>query len=287
MASALAGCAHSTSRKQRHATPSSRLHGDADRIAIELCGGRVGALYHVEDVGELNAPDIVLTLDGMGELFDRCDLDPRRDLTRAFGAAAETFSSDGITVLEHALSADRLASVFADVGGEPVTEVFPAARTIIAGVERIVAAPEPHLLVIAPSHLAHDLGRFMGTGLPDPRNGEMAFWFSEEPAVSVDGNFFPPTLQRAELETSIDRRGAAQVRFVALSTDAPQARLDAEALTTRARDATSVDIGAFRLSLFDDRVTFRAEATKVICETRLSPEEVRWIVAVLVHGIPI
>jgi len=39
--------------------------------------------------------------------------------------------------------------------------------------------------------------------------------------------------------------------------------------------------------LFDDRVTFRAEAAKVIGETRLSPDEVRWIVAVLVHGIPI
>jgi hypothetical protein len=287
MAGALAGCAHSMDRTQRNATPASPLHRDADRIALELCSGRVGALYHLEDVGELNAPDIVLTLDGMKELFDRCDLDPRRDLTRAFGVASETFSSDGITVLEHALTPDRLAAVFADVGGHPVTQVFPAAQSTIAGVERIVAAPEPHLLVVAPSHHAHALGRFMGTGLPGARAGEMAFWFSDQPSASVDGNFFPATLQRAELETTIDRRGAAKVRFVALSINDSQARLDAEALTAHARDAISVDIGAFRLSLFDDRVTFRAEAAKVIGETRLSPDEVRWIVAVLVHGIPI
>lgn len=95
------------------------------------------------------------------------------------------------------------------------------------------------------------------------------------------------TLLRAELEAAIDRSGRAEVRFVARSTDEAQAQLDAEALTRRALEATSVDIGLFRLSLFNERVTFRAEGAAVISETRLSSQEARWIVAVMARGIPL
>jgi hypothetical protein len=290
-AAALAGCARpvappSAGHAADRGAPAPRAPG-AHIIATELCQGRVGALYHSSEAREFNAPDLMLTLDGMVQLFDRCGLDPRNDIDSAFGTAPETFSRYGVTVLQHSLSPSRVQSILDDARGHPAKLSFPAIRTTISGVDRLFAAPEANLLVLAPAHHGEALGLFARSGgLPEPRRGEVAFWFSEQPSLTVDSAFFPPALARAEIATRLDKAGAAHVRFVARSSDEAQARLDAAAMAAKAKEATTVDIGVFELELFGE-VSFRAEGLDVVCEKDLSANEVSWVVAVMVRGIPL
>jgi hypothetical protein len=288
-AGALAGCAQPA---QAPVAVSSGAAGapvapGAHVLATEMCGGRVGALYHSSNAREFNAPDLMLTLDGMIQVFDRCGLDPRYDIDRAFGTGPDTFSDFGITVLQHAHSPSRVASILEDVGGRPAGLSFPARRATISHVDRILCAPAPDLLVFAPAQHGEALGEFARSGgLPEAPRGEVAFWFSEQPHVTVDGSFFPETILRAEITTRLDGAGSAKVRFSGHSSDEAQALRDAAAMQSKAREATTVDIGVFKLELFGE-VTFRVEGRDVICEKELSADEVSWVVAVMVRGIPL
>ncbi len=263
---------------------------NADRIARELVGGQVGALIFAERLRDHPVGAQIETLDPWRAILEGTDIDPRRDLVRAYATAPTVQDEDhAVLVAEHELPEPRVREALGVLverskpEGQWLDEAaVPAARVIIRGRTRVVALVAPNVLVVLPESLAAQASRFAGTGgLPVPSGPEAVIADAVDPARTVRARHLPPipaTLRELHATVTPAADGGVDLYIEAPSSSAEQARADAQSLSREVDRKLSVKIFTVRVRLFDG-IDFRADGDRVKGERHLSQAELESIFA--------
>ena len=282
-------CNRTTSRLPTRDKTMSSASGSSAEVARTIVEGRVGALIYVDRARGHAVAKLPAAYDVVGALLDETGIDAIRDIDRAFITAPTSFAFDKVVVLSHSVSEQGVTSAMhrmvgrAGASGEVVGGLgFEAARVTLGGERRLVAAPEPGLIVMLPSRKVDAAHLFVGSGgFPDPQGDEVVVFFAFEPRVSLESfglAVFPQSIVAAQATLSLDKVGGANLVLDAQSTTPLQAQSDALSLTRAVDAATSVDVLGVRLRTFQ-AVRFRAEGQHVRADIHLLPEEIDWLVA--------
>lgn len=253
---------------------------DALERAVALGKARAWSLYHVATSRWCNAHRALRTVDGVAPLLDRADLDLRSDVDRALAATIDVQGYRSVIVLEHALSEARIARAFrswAKGRGRPrrLAHAFPAVEARFGAIRRIVAAPEPNLLVMVPA--GDDPSALVGSGgLPVPEDGEAIAMYGTRPHRSVD-HLFPDVIEEATIVCSADSTGGVEVAFTGWSADSRRAKAAAKRFERNVEEKTQVDLLLGKLTVLGP-FHFRAEGRRVRCNTYLTKTELDWCV---------
>jgi hypothetical protein len=144
----------------------------------------------------------------------------------------------------------------------------------------LVAAPHPGLLVVLPMARAFAAYRLMEVGgLPAPAAGEAMVFRAWDPEKSIqNGPLWSPEVRYAEAMFTFDATGDSTLKFRAVCSSAEAAKTQAERMTSQVEDAQSFSLGGVKLRLFDF-IEFHAEKDRVKMGTRLSLDDVDWLMA--------
>lgn len=270
----------------------AELPRDAHEIALGLVDASVSAFYHVDRAQHSRVAEIVRTLDVTHQVLDRTGLEPREHLLRVFGAAVSTSSWDAITVFEHDLDETQVWQVLRDACGRAPERrsaemAFPSASCEIGHAERVMAAPRPGLLVVAPTYLAPELGSFTRSGgLPLPTMREAAVLWSRSPELHVSNWPLRSTMPEARITARLRDAGGADIQFTGQCLDAAQATADADELTRWVEDSRNVDLWLTEMELVG-KPKIRADGDRVIGDLHVTEGELEWATAVMIRGLPI
>ena len=299
----LAGCAlgacggHQTGLEQPHIPPPAPPPPrDADQLARRVVHAKLGALVHMDRVRPHPLAPRLASMDPWGPLFAAAGIDPLKDVTRAFVAAATAQSKKAIIVVaEHTLSAPRLrqamlAMVKQSGPSGKVLRDYPvaAARVVVRERTSVVLAVTSKLLVITAEKYARAALSLMGSGgLPVPRADEAASGEAISPATSLSARGVPPlprSLKHGWATVVLRRSGDALVSLRALSTSAEQAQLDADELSHIADAQTTVHIGPLTMQVAES-IAFRAEGTMVEGERLVTLGELQLLMGFLASNV--
>lgn len=299
---AIAGCA-SVSDLGAPTAPSSRTQPrDAMEVAHHILAerlqdapGRVWALFHVDAARGRRVANACRAVYGVGFLLDAAGIDAD-DLDRVLTLSSDTVSwhstLEAVHVYEHRLAPERAAAAFESaVAASPGAQIieglgFPAADITVGTAPRLLAAPEPQLLVTLPAEEVVGAIQFVGSGgLPTRTRGRALVAGCTKPSYEVLGIDAPATVSSANAEVSLDGAGNAHVRFAAVSSNPHQAVLDAQWITERVREALTIDIKIAKLRVFGP-YTFRARGSLVVSDLLVSRDEAEWIVGMARAQMP-
>jgi hypothetical protein len=269
------------------APPVKTTSGMMD-VAIEIAGGNVGGLIHIERLREHPTTWPVLRLGGLNKLFEDMGLDPIFDVDRAFVTASGVISCRPVLVVRHHLPRARVAQAFEQLlanSREPGARIdnlgFPAIRVRTRKLPQLVIAPRDDHFVMLPlgqSPLAADF--VGGAPLPPPRDQEVWFGWSNEAGWPP----FPPALDGFTLTNGTLKAYVGEKHIIKLR---GWARTQTEATANAAILQKAAD-SVLRLpvigSMIMDPIDFHAVGDEVAADVVLGPPEHQWILAHMTDG---
>lgn len=280
------GCAgeRAEPRTVQSAVPVPPPPKDAAEIARELTQARIGATLRVDRLRGHPAGERLVRFSGVHELFEGTGIDVLRDASVVFVASTGITRQDtAVVVVQHSLPEASVRSVAetlmqrSDPPGHWLESTkVPAARISLRGHERILAFPEPQILVVLPSKLADQVDRFTGPlKLPSFEGPQAVDAVVHDPSESLRARHaprVPPTISKAWVRLLLQPEGGLELEAEGKSTNPEQAVADAAALTRSVDKATSVKVAFVRVRFFR-KVSFRAEQDRVETEVTMSSKE--------------
>ena len=256
--------------------------------AIDLAGGNVGALVHVDRLRGHPTTWPITRVAGFGKLLDDLGLDPIFDVERVFVTAGGVVSCRPVIVIRHRLDRARVEAAFEkllDNSREPGAHVeglgFPAVRVRTRKLKQLVIAPRPDHIVMLPFDQAKLASTFAGAApLPPPKADEVWFGWSNEsgwpPFPEIMSGF---SLSGGSLTAFIGDKHTVKLRGWARSQT--EARQNAALLQKAADSVLKLPIiGA----MIVDPIEFRANGDEVSTDVVLGPSEHEWILAHMTDG---
>lgn len=260
---------------------------NADKIAQEIMGGKVGALVFMERVRLHPNATKFLEIGPIHDLLEGTSFDPLNDITRAYVTGPSASEPRAIVFAEHNVAPDRFASVAADMvnKSEPKGQVLSAGPEWRIKVSRkgrtgIVALLPPNFVVIVPEDLAAVIDRFEDTGgLPGPTGAEAARFYAMDPSNTLRAKNVPPVPPNVSALTGdvfVRSDGGVTIDAVGQTT-AASAPNDAESLNKAIVDATTINIGFIPVRAFRPMV-FTPAGDRIVTHHELTPDEVKTLV---------
>jgi len=263
---------------------------DAHEIASTLVAAQLTVNVNFERARGHALAAKIAGMDPWGPLFRAAGIDPKRDLTRAFIAAANARDSTrAIAVVEHTMTQedtrraiDTLVARSRPKGQWIEDAAVPTALVNIRGRSSAVALPIDGLVIVLPPNMSLEGDRFAASGgLPEFEGPEVIVARAEDPSRTLKlrrAPRIPKSLQTALATVTLTKKGGAHVRFVADSTNEKQAKKDARALTRSVDNATSVKVSIIRVRAFEP-IRFRAKGQQVVAERRLSKRRIEQLLS--------
>ena len=265
---------------------------DAHEVATSLVGAKITALIHVDRMrGHPLAPRIV-KMDAWAGIFEDTGIEPLEDVDRAFVAAADARDQENaLVVIEHHKDEAAVKAALSKLVARSGSDGrwldgydFPAARVKVRDRTSVVLAVTPTLLVVTSDRLASGAAQLRASGgLPEPDGPEALIADVAQPASTLKAHGVPPipkTLSHAHATVTMVKGGAADVAIDAQSTNAEQARADAETLTKEIEDATTIKIAIIKVRAFAP-VTFEAEESVVKARRRVTQGELETLLGLV------
>ncbi len=271
---------------------------NADQIARAIVGGQIDVLAFVDRLSDHPLAPRIVALEQLQPLLYGTGLDPLRDLERAYVTAPHVRREDSVIVVgEHRVSAQQVQIALqtliarSDPPGRWLTDQLgiPAVRVTIERRTRVVALPEPNVVVVLTDRYAAAASRFVGTGgLPLPLGPEAMVATAVDPAQTLKAPrvpAVPPTVRTLRMTVTRAPAGALDLYIEGQSTTPEQAQLDAAAMTESIDRATSVKIVIFKVRLIRP-IHFVAQGDRVVGKRRLSQAELEKILGFVSSLLP-
>lgn len=262
------------------------LAGDAGKIVDSNANVRV--LLHTDVVRrETVGPRIAGLLrrtPQWADFFGPARIDPLEDVDRVLIAGPSLRSTENlIAVVSHHLEPERVNAAFGALverGGEWVRQEPPLARARADRADRVFAAPNSHIVAVAPPSAEKSLSKLKRSiSFPKGPEGVAAQLFIQSPS-SLLGLFrikVPSTLKRAHAEARSQPDGGARFDLTIEDESPESASKHAPDLERMIRAATELDFGNLGVlggfaamalgknkQKFVEIVEFRAEGSKIV-----------------------
>lgn len=256
---------------------------DADRIASELVGGRVGGLLHVERLRDHPLGRRLLGLGEVRALLEGSDIDPLVDLERVYVTGPSASERRAVVFAEHKLddarvdrAVEQLVEKSKPRGQLVLGKPYPIVRVQRGDGSGLVAFLPPRFVVVVPEDLEAKIDDFASTGgLPGPEGDEAASLVAWQPSETLRAHGAPPvpaSVAVARARVTLQSGGGALVQAEGDSASPEQAELDAAALQSSIDRATTVQLGFVRMKVFRT-IPFRSEESRVFTQVDLSASE--------------
>jgi len=266
------------------------LPRNADELAAKAVGAKLTALVFVGQLRDHPLASKVAAMDAWGPIFDGTDIEPLKDVDRAFVAAGNLRDSETvIAVAEHHVEPARVEQAIdtlverSGADGKRLDEfAFSAARVKVDGRKSLVMAVTPELLVVtSESHADAAAKLAQSGGLPDPSGPEAVIAAAQQPATSLKARGvpkIPSTIEAARMTVTMKDGGGALVHLVGDSTNPKQAKKDAAVLTKRVDKATTVKISFIKVRAFAP-VAFKAKGSRVEAKRHVTAAELQTLLS--------
>jgi hypothetical protein len=283
-----AACGPSTPEPEIPDEPESTRN--ADVLAAQVVRARVSALVFMDRVRSHALAPRLASLDAFSEAFAGTDIEPVRDVDRAFIAARSARADDAaIAVAEHHLEAARVEGAMrrlVELSGQDGRwlegEPFPSVRVMVRQRKTVVMAVTPTLLVVTSPAYAKGAARLRDSaGLPEPSGPQAIEAHADQPSTSLKvqgAPQVPPTVARVDATIVLRDDGGADLAVDAQSKDEAQAKADAAKLTEDIDKASYVDMWIAKARVFEPLV-FVAEGSVLRARRRVSKSELDALVA--------
>jgi hypothetical protein len=290
------GCTHSNEGTKVVEAPPPKPKNAAE-IARSIVNARVGVMVWAERLHGQPVEARLQSINPLRPMLEGTGIDVARDVVAAYVASTGITSNDvAVAIVKHKVEPQRLQSGLETVmarsvpKGEWIAEAsVPSARVTVRGQTRVVAIVDPEFLAVLPEGISSQASRFVGTGgFVDPVGPDVIVATALDPSRSLSGAHvppIPPTIRSAEAHVWVASDGGLDIHAVGESTDPMQASADASALTTAIDNATSINLGLFKVRLFQ-QVVFRGEGSQVKSHLHLTPSEIDRLATLAESFIP-
>lgn len=257
---------------------------DAHALAAKVVGARVNMIIYMNRVRSHALAPKLAQLDAIGEAFEGTDIEPIKDVERAVIAAkSATAKEDAIAVAEHTVSQDRLKTAMTKMVEQSGAEgrwlegyPFPAVKVVVRKRKTVVMAVTPTLLVVTPpKHAKRAASLQQSGGIPNPTNEAAIVADADQPSSSLEASGVPPvpkTVHRLYAEVKLNADGGAHLAIDGESTSETQAQADAAQLTKDIEEASTVNVGFFKLKAFEP-IAFTSEGKMLKARRKVSQKE--------------
>ena len=222
--------------------------------------------------------------------FQGTGLDPVRDADRILLAGPQLRdSSRVVAVLRYNVpqqqvraAIDSMVKRSGDRGEWVPNKPVPVAKAFVDGAERYFVMSGPNMLVVVPPDgLAQALKLPRNLRFPNAGN-EAVVLFLKYPANAFRDMpvRLPASVEWMRFSLSLDENGGGYARLDAKDKDAESAAKNAPDLTEVINKAVVFDFMFGKIRLLDP-VTFRAEGDHIRTETRVTPEQIRHLYAII------
>lgn len=257
---------------------------DAHAIAAKAVAAKVTMIVYMDRVRTHAVAPRLASLDVIGEAFQGTDIDPVKDVDRAFIAAKSARAKeDAMAVAEHHVEPERVKRAMTQLVAQSGDEgrwldgyPFPAVKAVVRKRQTVVLAVTPTMLVVtSPKHARKAIPLANSGGIPDPANEAAIVADANEPSTSLESPGVPPvprTVHHLYAEVTLRTDGGADLKIDGESSDEAQAQADAAQLTQDIEKASTVNVAIFKFKAFEP-IPFTSEGKMVRARRRVSKGE--------------